>query len=111
MSFNKPTSDEWHSVENYVWNKKQLDEKECRFIYHKEDLVTLRPGREHAWLDSSVEKMLRWLNCDLIEVSAQRLSGTLTSHTDHYSGSFAQKWVTNTPSPSSFDSELADHPF
>lgn len=67
MSFNKPTSDEWRSVENYVWNKKQLDEKECRFIYHKEDLVTLRPGREHAWLDSSVEKMLRWLNCGLIE--------------------------------------------
>jgi hypothetical protein len=68
MSFNRPTSDEWKSIENYVWNHKQIEQKETRFIYHKEDLVTLRPGREHAWLDSFVEKMLRWFNCNLIEV-------------------------------------------
>jgi len=70
MSFNKPGNDERRSVENYVWNNKQIEEKETRFIYHKEDLVTLRPGREHAWLDTSVEKMLKWLHCDLIEVRA-----------------------------------------
>jgi hypothetical protein len=70
MSFNKPGHDEWRSVENYIWNNKQIEEKETRFIYHKEDLVTLRPGREHAWLDTSVEKMLKWLHCDLIEVRA-----------------------------------------
>lgn len=69
MSFSKPASDEWQSVENYIWNKKQVEEKETNFIYHKEDLVTLRPGREHAWLDSSVEKLLKWLNCGPVEVS------------------------------------------
>lgn len=70
MSFKKPSSDEWQSVENYIWNRKEIDEQETRFVYHKEDLITLRPGREHAWLDRSVERLLRWLNCDLIEVRA-----------------------------------------
>jgi hypothetical protein len=74
MSFNKPASDDWQSVENYIYNNKQVEERETRFIYHKEDLVTLRPGREHAWLDSSVEKMLKWFNCWLIEVSPSSCS-------------------------------------
>jgi hypothetical protein len=29
------------------------------FIYNKEDLITLRPGRESAWLDAAVEKILK----------------------------------------------------
>ena len=68
MSFNKPTQDEWKSVERYVWNNKPVDEKETAFVYRKDDLITLRPGKERAWLDSSVEKGLRWLNCRPIEV-------------------------------------------
>ncbi len=68
MSFNKPAADEWQSVENYIWNNKQIEESETKFIYHKEDLVTLRPGREHAWLDTSVEKMLRLVKCPVVEV-------------------------------------------
>jgi hypothetical protein len=74
MSFNKPANDEYQSVENYIWNNKQIPEEETNFIYHKEDLVTLRPGREHAWLDSSVEKLLKWLNCNLIEVRTHQRS-------------------------------------
>ena len=39
-----------------------------RFIYQKEDLVTLRPGRESAWFDAFVERVLRMFNCRLVKV-------------------------------------------
>lgn len=46
----------------------QLFEEEMGFIYEKEDLVTLRPGREHAWLDGLLERTLKVLRCGLIKV-------------------------------------------
>jgi hypothetical protein len=71
MSFNKPSDSEYRSVETYIHNTKPLVKQEGSFIYHKEDFVTLRPGREHAWLDSSIEKLLRLLNCKLTKVSCE----------------------------------------
>ena len=47
----------------------QLYEEDMEFIYEKEDLVTLRPGREYAWLDGLLERMLQILRCKLIKVS------------------------------------------
>lgn len=64
----KPSPDDYSSVENFLDGEKPVVREERQFVYNKRDLVTLRPGREHAWLDSSVEKVLRWLHCDLIEV-------------------------------------------
>lgn len=46
-----------------------LYEEESGFIYEKEDLVTLRPGREHAWLDSIIERALQMFRCRLLMVS------------------------------------------
>lgn len=46
----------------------QLFEEDMGFIYEKEDLVTLRPGREHAWLDGLLERTLKVLRCRLIKV-------------------------------------------
>ena len=46
----------------------QLFKKHQRFIYEKEDLVTLRPGREYAWLDGLLERTLSVLRCRLIKV-------------------------------------------
>ena len=71
MAFNKPANSEYKSVETYINNTKPLVKEESSFIYHKEDFVSLRRGREHAWLDSSIEKLLRLLNCKLIEVSRE----------------------------------------
>jgi len=68
-SLNKPSSGEYTSVEAWINNVKPCLNAEHSFIYRKEDLVTLRPGREHAWLDSSVESLLRILNCRLVKVS------------------------------------------
>jgi len=66
---NRPSSGEHHSVRNFINYRQPLVPSEQKFIYCKEDLITLRPGREHAWLDSSMEKVLKWMRCDLIEVS------------------------------------------
>jgi hypothetical protein len=66
---NRPSSSEHHSVRNFINYRQPLVPSEQKFIYCKEDLITLRPGREHAWLDSSMEKVLKWMRCDLIEVS------------------------------------------
>ena len=46
----------------------QLFEEDMSFIYEKEDLVTLRPGREYAWLDGVLERTLQVLRCRLIRV-------------------------------------------
>ena len=68
MSFNKPANGDYRSVETYIHNNKPLVEDEGSYIYRKEDMVTLRAGREHAWLDTWVEKLLKAINCKAIEV-------------------------------------------
>lgn len=44
-------------------------EGEMSWIYDKEDLVSLRPGREHAWLDGMLERLLKVCRCGLVRVS------------------------------------------
>ena len=48
----------------------QLFQKDMEFIYEKEDLVTLRPGREYAWLDGLLERTLEVFRCKLIRVKS-----------------------------------------
>lgn len=43
-------------------------EGDNEFIYRKEDLVTLRPGRESAWLDAFVERLLKLIHCKPVQV-------------------------------------------
>ncbi|ERF73070.1 hypothetical protein EPUS_06531 [Endocarpon pusillum Z07020] len=64
---NRPSSGEYKSVENFVNNRHPLVPTEEEFCYRKDDLITLRPGREHAWLDCSVEKFLRFSRCRTIQ--------------------------------------------
>lgn len=45
-----------------------LGEDESEFIYWKEDLVSLRPGRDYAWLDGALERFLRIFRCGLLLV-------------------------------------------
>lgn len=56
---NKPTNGEYQSVKNWLRGEKPVKGAESRWITHKEDLITLRPGREYAWLDAGVERVLR----------------------------------------------------
>ncbi|KAL8933828.1 MAG: hypothetical protein Q9216_006195 [Gyalolechia sp. 2 TL-2023] len=55
----KPSARDYRSVLRYMEKDGgQLFEEEMSWIYEKEDLVTLRPGREHAWLDGILERLL-----------------------------------------------------
>lgn len=56
---NRPPQRDYNSVASFVKHKKPLFEGDDDFIYCKEDLITLRPGRESAWLDATVEKILK----------------------------------------------------
>jgi hypothetical protein len=61
MEFRRPNESEYTSVHNYLDNKKPIHQKERSYISHKDDLITLRAGREHAYLDRVIEYMLRKL--------------------------------------------------
>jgi hypothetical protein len=56
---NRPSDRDYTSVENFIYNTSPLVEADAQFIYNKDDLVTLRPGRESAWLDAFIEKFLK----------------------------------------------------
>jgi len=59
VAMNRPADRDQGSVMNYFENEMPLAQNDMKFIMEKEDLVTLRPGRENAWLDACVERMLR----------------------------------------------------
>ncbi|KAF1850160.1 uncharacterized protein K460DRAFT_273358, partial [Cucurbitaria berberidis CBS 394.84] len=59
MALNHPSRADFQSVQNYMDNRQPLLEAEASWVRKKEDLITLRVGREHAWLDSGIEKLLK----------------------------------------------------
>lgn len=63
VGMNRPGSRDYRSVSNYINNTKPLCQGDDDFIDRREDLVTLRPGRECAYLDAAVEFVLRNLRC------------------------------------------------
>ena len=69
-AINPPSNRDYKSVLSFMENDEgQLYEKEMSYIYEKADLVTLRPGREHAWLDGVIETILKICRCGLLKVS------------------------------------------
>ena len=69
-AINPPSNRDYKSVLSFMENDKgQLYEKEMEYIYEKADLITLRPGREHAWLDGIIESILKICRCGLLKVS------------------------------------------
>ena len=73
-SLNQPSTRDYRSVLHFMENDGgQLCEDESAFIYDKEDLITLRPGREYAWLDGMVERVLQVFRCRLIIVGVKVL--------------------------------------
>jgi hypothetical protein len=67
-SYAPPFQGDYNSVRNFMHLHKPLMEREASRIDHEEDMVTLRAGREHAWLESVIERLLRWFHCSLLEV-------------------------------------------
>lgn len=62
LAVNRPTDQEYRSVRNYIANNNPLHDTEQEYIRHKHDLITLRPGRDHAWLDRTIDRSLQILH-------------------------------------------------
>jgi hypothetical protein len=70
VALNRPASRDYRSVKNYFNGEAPLCADE-HYIYHKEDIITLKPGRENAWLDGIVERILQKLTCAPVRVSSR----------------------------------------
>jgi len=66
--FNRPQDRDYSSVKSYFDEESPLCNDES-YVYRREDIITLKPGRENAWLDGFVEKTLQTFSCRLIRVS------------------------------------------
>ncbi|KAL1586800.1 hypothetical protein WHR41_04596 [Cladosporium halotolerans] len=54
----RPADSDWRSLSNWMYSKAPLVAQEQEFAKRKEDIVTLRKGREGAAFDNLVERML-----------------------------------------------------
>lgn len=69
VSLEKPAERDRASVQNYLETTPvPLLVEDGVFVYEKDDLVTLQAGRENAWLDACVERLLKYCRCRLIDV-------------------------------------------
>ena len=59
---NRPTKREHRNVIYFFGHKRPIAEGEEDYIKHREDLITLRPGREMPWLDAFMLKVIPYLH-------------------------------------------------
>lgn len=68
VAMNKPPNRDFESVRNFIEDKRPLLEEDAAFISEREDLITLRPGRETSFVDAFVERILQTCHCKPIQV-------------------------------------------
>ncbi|CAO2652826.1 Nn.00g022370.m01.CDS01 [Neocucurbitaria sp. VM-36] len=66
VSFQRPTNRDYRSVRNWFHYVAPLVDEEQEYILWKEDIVTLRHGREWAGFDGLVEEVLHRIDCRLV---------------------------------------------
>ncbi|KAI4270248.1 MAG: hypothetical protein L6R38_007191 [Xanthoria sp. 2 TBL-2021] len=99
VSLNKPADRDHLSVQHFLESGYEdngqklmpLMEGDNEFIYRKEDLVTLRPGRESAWLDAFVERLLKMIHCKPVQET--RLKSN-SPHIQYYTKQRVDRLVT-----------------
>ncbi|KAJ4356504.1 uncharacterized protein N0V89_004538 [Didymosphaeria variabile] len=73
-TFQRPSNRDYRSFRIWFQNKKPLNyEREEQFIKRREDLISLRQGREWSGFDGLVETCIRKLHCKPLHVSRQHL--------------------------------------
>lgn len=83
VAFNRPPMRDQTSLRNFMENRPCLVEDEKAFAYEKEDLITLRPGRDHSFVDGFVERMLKIFHCRLLRfIFCSEETAAKTSDTD-----------------------------
>jgi hypothetical protein len=69
-AFQRPSKRDYRSFRTWFYNIKPLsNELEEQFIMRKEDLVSLRHGREWSGFDGFIESCLRRVDCRLTQVN------------------------------------------
>jgi len=68
VSFQRPTDRDYRSVRTWLHNLRPIVEQEESYIELREDILSLRHGREWAGFDGIIESLLHKLNCKLIRV-------------------------------------------
>ncbi|KAL8942350.1 MAG: hypothetical protein Q9216_001732 [Gyalolechia sp. 2 TL-2023] len=99
VSMSKPAVRDHLSVKNFLElgfeeegrRVRPLMQGDSEFIYRSEDLVTLRPGRESAWLDAFVERFLKMINCRPIQETRLKTSN---SHIRYFTKLRVDRFVT-----------------
>ncbi|KAH8729020.1 hypothetical protein GQ44DRAFT_502619 [Phaeosphaeriaceae sp. PMI808] len=67
-TFQRPSNRDYRSFRTWFWNVKPLNyELEEEFIKRREDLVSLRHGREWSSFDGLIESCIRKLHCRLTQ--------------------------------------------
>ncbi|KAI4277690.1 MAG: hypothetical protein LQ337_001563 [Flavoplaca oasis] len=105
VSLNKPADRDHLSVQNFLESGYEdngkslmpLMEGDNEFIYRKEDLITLRPGRESAWLDAFVERVLKMIHCKPVQrifCSKETRLKSNSPHIQYYTKSRVDRLVT-----------------
>ncbi|MCJ1389543.1 hypothetical protein MMC18_002400 [Xylographa bjoerkii] len=75
VAMNCPSATDHDSVLSFMENEPApFNERESAFIHQKEDLVTLRPGRESAWLEVIIEHCLKIFRCRLLKETGRKTS-------------------------------------
>jgi hypothetical protein len=59
FSLQRPSSRDYRSVRTWFWNQKPLVAPQAAFIEKKEDIITLRSGREWSEFDGFIESCLK----------------------------------------------------
>jgi hypothetical protein len=73
--FQRPSKRDYRSFRTWFWNETPLaSEREEEFIKRKEDLISLRNGREWGGFDGFVEDVIRKFHCPFIHVSYPLIS-------------------------------------
>lgn len=71
-AFQRPSNRDYSSFRTWFWNEKPLSyPPEEQFIKRKEDLISLRHGREWSSFDGFVESCVRKMHCKLTQVCHQ----------------------------------------
>lgn len=96
VSFQRPTDRDYRSVRTWLHNLRPIVEQEEGYIELREDIVSLRHGREWAGFDGMIESLLHKLNCKLIRkifCTPDLLDKTSDKHVYYFSPSRVEKLV------------------
>lgn len=80
----RPSTKDYRSVRAWFANLEPVVPGELKYLEHREDIVTLRSGRECAGFDGFVEQMLHVLDAALSKLNCHLIRVSPTVHKCHF---------------------------